>query len=69
MLEGADGDADALNAYRAMRPEDFARFMAMYTAAGRDPAARSRSGETLRDTIAGHRHAAPFLAILDRAGG
>jgi len=58
-----------LNAYRAMRPGDFERFMGMYAAAGRDPAARSRSGETLRDTIAGHRHAAPFLAILDRAGG
>jgi hypothetical protein len=58
-----------LNAYRAMRPDDFRRFMALYTAAGHDPAARNRRGETLRDTIAGHRHAAPFLEILDQAGG
>lgn len=58
-----------LNAYRSMRPEDFGRFMALFTAAGHDPAARSRHGETLRDTIAGHRHAGPFLDILERAGG
>ena len=58
-----------LNAYRSMRPADFARFMALYKAAGHDPAARSRSGATLRETIASHRRAGPFLDILDRAGG
>lgn len=58
-----------LNAYRSMRPEDFQRFMAMYTAAGRDPAARNRRGATLRETIAGHRHGEPFRRILEAAGG
>lgn len=58
-----------LNAYRSMRPDDFQRFLAMYLAAGRDPAARSRRGETLRDTIAGHRHADPFRRMLEAAGG
>lgn len=58
-----------LNAYRAMRPEDFERFMAMFVAAGHDPAARNRAGETLREHIAGHRHGAPFTKILQAAGG
>jgi hypothetical protein len=58
-----------LNAYRAMRPADFRRFMEMYAAAGRDPAAPSASGETLRSTITPHRHAGPFLEILDEFGG
>lgn len=58
-----------LNAYRAMRPDDFERFMVMYRAAGRDPKARSRAGETLRESIAGHRHAGPFRRILEAAGG
>jgi hypothetical protein len=58
-----------LNAYRAMRPDDFRRFVARYVAAGHDLAARSRRGETLRDTISRHRHAAPFLEILEAAGG
>lgn len=57
-----------LNAYRAMRPEDFQRFVDLYVAAGRDVNARSRSGETLRETIAGHRLSEPFVRILDAAG-
>lgn len=58
-----------LNAYRAMRPGDFERFMSLYVAAGRDPGARSRRGETLREAIAGHRRAGPFMQILEAAGG
>lgn len=58
-----------LNAYRAMRPHDFERFIAAYVAAGRDPAARSSAGHTLRETIADHRHAGPFRQILESAGG
>ncbi|MFU8815930.1 MAG: PA4642 family protein [Pseudomonadales bacterium] len=68
------GDEDAefsvlLNAYRAMRPDDFARFIRLYTAAGRDLGARSRSGKTLRETLAAHRHAEPFRQIIAAAGG
>lgn len=68
------GDEDAdysvlLNAYRAMRPEDFARFVPLYKAAGRDPAARSRSGKTLLETLASHRHGEPFRQIIAAAGG
>ena len=58
-----------LTAYRAMRPEDFQRFLVMYVAAGRDPAARSRGGQTLRETIAGHRRADVFRQLLADAGG
>lgn len=58
-----------LNAYRAMRPADFERFMTLFVAAGRDPAATSRAGRSLRQSIAGHRHAGPFLTILEAAGG
>lgn len=58
-----------LNAYRAMRPDDFERFLTVYVAAGRDPAARSRRGETVRETIAGHRHGVRFREILQAAGG
>ena len=58
-----------LYAYRAMRPGDFERFLARYRAAGRDPAARSRAGQTLAESIAPHRHAAPFLRVLQAAGG
>ncbi len=58
-----------LNAYRAMRPADFERFLVMYVADGRDPGARSRSGETLRETIATHRHGAPFRRLLEAVGG
>jgi hypothetical protein len=66
--EPADYSA-LLNAYRSMRPEDFERFIAMYTGAGRDPAARSRAGATLRETIAEHRLGEPFRRILSAAGG
>jgi hypothetical protein len=58
-----------LNAYRAMRPHDFERFMTMFVAAGHDPAARNRAGETLREHIAGHRHAGRFAEILLATGG
>jgi hypothetical protein len=68
------GDEDAefsvlLNAYRAMRPDDFARFVTLYTAAGRDLRARDRAGRTLRETLETHRHAEPFRQILAAAGG
>lgn len=58
-----------LNAYRSMRVEDFDRFMLMYRAAGKDPAAPDRHGRSLRDNIASQRLAAPFARVLEAAGG
>lgn len=58
-----------LNAYRSMRAADFERFIARYVAAGRDPAARGRAGHSLKETIRGHRHAAPFVRVLEAVGG
>ena len=55
-----------LNAYRSMRPDDFRRFIDKFIASGRDLHACSNAGLTLVQTIEGHRHAAPFKAILDR---
>ena len=64
---GADEDPDysaLLYAYRSMRPDDFAVFVDMFVAAGRDLEARGRLGRTLAETIADHRHGAPFREIL-----
>ena len=69
---GAERSVDfsaLLYAYRSMRAEDFARFVAMFLAAGRDLNARSNNGETLLATIDGHRRAEPFRQILERHGG
>jgi len=56
-------------AYRSMRPADFERFIALFRAAGRDLTARGCAGLTLRQTISGHRLAAPFLNIIGQHGG
>jgi len=65
---GVDEDPDysaLLYAYRSMRPEDFALFIDMFVAAGRNLNARGRQGQTLVETIAHHRHGAPFRAIVN----
>jgi hypothetical protein len=63
---GEDPDYSALlYAYRSMRPEDFALFVEFFVAAGRNLHARGRNGQTLLETIAPHRHGAPFRAILE----
>ena len=56
-----------LYAYRSMRPDDFAAFIALFCAAGRDLKARSNAGHTLLETIADHRKAQPFREILEQA--
>jgi len=70
---GADEDPDysaLLYAYRSMRPDDFAAFIDLFVDAGRDLQARGQLGMTLLETIADHRHGAPFREILSarRAG-
>jgi len=64
---GAESNPDysmLLNAYRSMRPADFARFCDKFAASGHDVNARSNDGLTLLDTIADHRQATPFREIL-----
>ncbi len=62
---GHDPDYHALlTAYRAMRAPDFARFVAMFRAAGRDVAARGPEGATVAEVIARHRQGDPYLAAL-----
>ena len=68
---GAETNLDycaLLFAYRSMRPDDFARFLALFTAAGRDLDAQSRNGQSLLATISPHRQAAPFIGLLKEAG-
>ncbi len=57
-----------LNAYRSMRVEDFERFLNRFIALDRDINARSNDGQTLLETIADHRHGAPFRELLLRHG-
>lgn len=63
----ADESADyhlLINAYRAMRSEDFERFVARFRATGRDVSAIGRNGETAAQTLAAHRHATAFINAL-----
>ena len=67
---GHEANADysiLLYAYRSMRAEDFAEFIGYYTTEGHDLEATSNRGETLLQTISRHRHAQPFMDILERA--
>ena len=68
---GDEKDADysaLLNAYRSMRPEDFARFLDKFVGLGRNVNARGNDGDTLRALAAKHRHGAPFVEILEAHG-
>jgi len=58
-----------LYAYRAMRVEDFARFVAFFVAEGHRLDARNEDGETFVDYVARHRHARDFIAVVERARG
>jgi hypothetical protein len=55
-----------LKAYRCMRPEDFERFLDFFIASDRNPDACDPEGQTLWQTIAGHRHGAAFIAVRER---
>lgn len=57
-----------LNAYRSMRADDFAIFVARYQDSGRSIDAVSSMGETLAAAIATHRKSGPFLDVLRSAG-
>ncbi|MBL7250001.1 PA4642 family protein [Alloalcanivorax sp. C16-2] len=57
-----------LKAYRALRVEDFERFVAFFQEQGRDLRATDTQGRTLLDIVRGHGKSEPFVAILERAG-
>lgn len=57
-----------VNAYRGMRPDDFARFVGFFTGAGHDLDARNEAGQTFIEYIASHRLGAPFVDIVAAAG-
>ena len=57
-----------LNAYRGMRPDDFARFIAFYTGENHCLNPCNEGGHTFIEFISPHRHAKEFIEILLRAG-
>ncbi len=62
---GVDPDYHVLErAYRGMGAENFATFVGLFTAAGRNLEARNTAGQTLAEVIAEHRRAAPYLQAL-----
>ena len=67
--DGSDPDHHVLlTAYRSMREEDFARFVAMFATAGRDLNATGREGKTLLEEIAEHRYGEPYAAAMREHG-
>lgn len=65
---GEDRDFSALlRAYRSLREHDFARFVEMFVAEGRNLDARDAEGRTLADILATHRLAEGYLAVLETA--
>lgn len=68
--EGENPDFHVLlKAYRALRAEDFERFVAFFQARNRDIRATDDQGRTLLDIVRGHGRSEPFVAILEKAGG
>lgn len=55
-------------AYRAMRAEDFERFIGFFLDAGRDLNAVGESGETILDHISAHRRSTAYAEALKAAG-
>ena len=67
--DGSEPDHHVLlMAYRGMREADFARFIPMFVAAGRDLDATGRDGRTLLEEVSGHRYGAAYAAILREHG-
>ena len=57
-----------LNAYRAMRVDDFARFIRFFVEGRHDLDATNESGQCFVEFIATHRHGTPFAEIMRAAG-
>lgn len=55
-------------AYRGMKAENFATFVELFIAEGRDINASAPNGQSLMQQLQGHRHAADYLTILTQHG-
>ena len=65
-----EGDADfhlLLNAYYAMRANDFKRFIDYFIHEGHKVDAKNENGLTLADYLQRHRKATPFIDALKQA--
>ena len=67
--EGVNGDFHLLEkAYRALRAEDFARFLTFFKDQNRDLNARDPQGRTLLDLVAQHPKGKDYAQALRDAG-
>ncbi|HTK98853.1 MAG TPA: PA4642 family protein [Pseudomonadales bacterium] len=57
-----------LTAYRAMRIDDFARFIRFFIDDDHDLNATNELGQTFVEVIATHRHGQPFAEVMSAAG-
>lgn len=57
-----------LKAYRAMRADDFERFVGFFVADGGDLNATDEAGETFLDHVSQHRKGADYARALEQAG-
>ena len=68
--EGVDADFHVLEkAYRALRSEDFGRFIGFFQENGRDINARDPKGRTLLALIESHPKCSDYAQLLRDAGG
>jgi len=66
---GVDRDFHCLErAYRGLRAHDFARFLAFFTADGRNLDAVDAQGRTLKQLAAKHANGEDYVAALAQAG-
>lgn len=67
---GVDRDYHTLErAYRGLRAHDFARFLAFFTAEGRNVNATDPQGRTLAAIAARHANGEEYVAALGNVGG
>ncbi|MCU5781536.1 hypothetical protein MA04_00836 [Alcanivorax balearicus MACL04] len=68
--EGENADFHVLiRAYRALRVEDFERFLVFFIEQGRDLRAQDDKGRTLIEVMHGHGKNDDYIAVLEQAGG
>jgi len=57
-----------LKAYQQMRADDFEQFVQFFTEGKHDVNAKDPDGKSAATIIAEHRHGAPYVEILKKAG-
>ena len=55
-------------AYRALREDDFSRFVGFYSETGLELNPRDRAGKPFLEILSEHQHAAPYLLALQNTG-